>query len=103
MYAPYEAQTDYHLGAEFHRVIDERYPNSAGNRKTYETRADAEIAAMRLNAKWLNEQADLREIRRSTEIGRMHDELTRSVPSGEGLPRGKSSGPGTWTHPSWTQ
>ena len=61
MTGPYEATTEYALNTPFHKVIDARYPNSAQNRKTYATREAAEIAAMRLNGKWLIAEADRQE------------------------------------------
>jgi hypothetical protein len=78
MNLPYEATTTYALNTPFFKVIDQRYPNSTQNAKTYPSLADAEIAAMRLNARYLEDQADLREIRRATEIGRMHDDLANA-------------------------
>lgn len=78
MNLPYEATTTWALNTPFYKVIDERYPNSFGSLKTYETLADAEIAAMRFNARYLDQQADLREMRRATEIGRMHDDLANA-------------------------
>jgi hypothetical protein len=80
MNLPYEAITTYALNTPFYKVTDHRYPGGGGlsEAKTYPSLADAEIAAMRLNARYLEDQADLREIRRATEIGRMHDDLANA-------------------------
>ena len=59
MTGPYEAITQYALNTPFHKVIDQRYPNARAS--SYATREHAEIAAMRLNGKWLIAEADRQE------------------------------------------